>query len=131
VIRRARVELRDLVLPLSIGTYGPDDVVPNAHILDLTLIISPDLVQIAVDNMASVFDYDPLIAQIDVLARSQRFETQEYFMTLVTRACATYRQIEALEISLRKQPVLANSGTLGVRLSLGAEDLELMRQVPG
>lgn len=131
MIRRARVELRDLVLPLSIGTYGPDDVVPNAHILDLTLIISPDLVQIAVDNMASVFDYDPLIAQIDVLARSQRFETQEYFMTLVTRACATYRQIEALEISLRKQPVLANSGTLGVRLSLGAEDLELMRQVPG
>ncbi len=129
--RHARVELRDLHLAVSIGTYGPDDVVPNAHILDLTLIVSPNLVQIAADDMASVFDYDPLIAQIEALARSQRFETQEYLMTLITRACATYRQIEALEISLKKQPVLADSGTLGVWLSLGSEDLELMRQHPG
>ena len=129
--RHARVELRDLHLAVSIGTYGPDDVVPDAHILDLTLIVSPNLVQIGADNMASVFDYDPLIAQIEALARSQRFETQEYLMTLITRACATYRQIEALEISLKKQPVLADSGTLGVWLSLGSEDLELMRQHPG
>ncbi len=129
--RHARVELRDLHLAVSIGTYGPDDVVPDAHILDLTLIVSPNLVQIAADDMASVFDYDPLIAQIEALARSQRFETQEYLMTLITRACATYRQIEALEISLKKQPVLADSGTLGVWLSLGSEDLELMRQHPG
>jgi hypothetical protein len=35
--RLARIELRDLHLPVSIGTYGPGDVVPDAHVLDLTL----------------------------------------------------------------------------------------------
>lgn len=126
--RHARVKLRDLHLAVSIGTYGPDDVVPDAHILDLTLTLAPDLVQIAADDMACVFDYDPLVAQIDALARSQKFETQEYLITLIVRACAAHPQIEALEISLKKQPVLAGTGTLGVWLSLEAEDLALLRQ---
>lgn len=128
--RHARVELRDLHLAASIGTYGPGDVVPDAHVLDLTLILAPDLVQIAADDMACVFDYDPLVAQIDTLARSQQFETQEYLVTLIVRACAAYPMIEALDISLRKQPVLAGTGTIGIRLSLGAQDLALLRQGP-
>ena len=31
------VELKDLKIPAQIGTYGPQDVVPEAHLLDLTL----------------------------------------------------------------------------------------------
>jgi dihydroneopterin aldolase len=84
-------------------------------------------VQITSDEMASVFDYDPLIAEIAEIARSRKFETQEYLMTLITQACAAYREIEALEICLRKSPVLANTGSLGVRLVLGAEDLAGLR----
>ncbi len=125
--REARIELRDLRLPASIGTYGPSDVVPDAHVLDLTLIISPDLVQVGSDDMACVFDYDPLIAQIAEIARSQKFETQEYLMTLITQTCAAYGEIEALELCLRKSPVLAGTGSLGVRLVLGAEDLAALR----
>ncbi len=126
--RQARIELRDLHLPASIGTYGPADVVPDAHVLDLDLTISPDLVQVAADKMAMVFDYDPLIAQIAVIARSQRFETQEYLMTLITQACAAYSEIAALEICLRKYPVLAGTGSLGVRLLIDAEELAAMRR---
>jgi len=74
--RQARIELRDLHIPARIGTYGPDDIVPDSHVLDLDLTISPNLVQVASDDMANVFDYDPLIAQIAVIARSQKFETQ-------------------------------------------------------
>lgn len=125
--RQARIELRDLHLPVSIGTYGPGDVVPDAHVLDLTLAIAPDLVQVASDGMASVFDYDPLIAEIAEIALSRKFETQEYLMTLITRACAAYAEIEAVEICLRKSPVLAGTGSLGVRLALGAEDLAALR----
>jgi len=125
--RQARIELRDLHLPASIGTYGPGDVVPDAHLLDLTLAISPGLVQVVSDEMASVFDYDPLIAEIADIARSRTFETQEYLMTLITQACAAYGEIEALEICLRKSPVLAGTGSLGVRLVLGAEDLAALR----
>lgn len=125
---QARVELRDLHIPAAIGTYGPGDVVPDAHILDLTLIISPDLVQIAADDMARVFDYDPLIAQIDVIAQSQKFATQEYLITLIAEACTAYSQIIALDISLKKQPVLAGTGSLGVGLSLRADDIAAIRQ---
>jgi dihydroneopterin aldolase len=125
--RQARIELRDLHLPVSIGTYGPADVVPDAHVLDLTLAISPDRVQVASDDMANVFDYDPLIAQIAEIARSQTFETQEYLMTLITQACAAYGEIEALELCLRKSPVLAGTGSLGVRLVLAGEALAALR----
>lgn len=125
--RLARIELRDLHLPVSIDTYGPGDVVPDAHILDLTLTIAPDLVQIASDEMVNVFDYDPLIAKIAEIARSRTFETQEYLMTLITQACAAYDVIEAVELCLRKSPVLGGTGSLGVRLVLGSEDLAALR----
>lgn len=125
--RQARIELRDLHLPASIGTYGPDDVVPDAHILDLDLTISPDLVQITSDSMASVFDYDPLMAQIAAIARSRTFETQEYLMTMIVQACAAHYAIDAIDISLRKHPVLGGTGSLGVRLILAAEELAALR----
>jgi len=127
--RLARIELRDLHLPVSIGTYGPGDVVPDAHILDLTLTIAPDLVQIASDEMVNVFDYDPLIAKIAEIARSRTFETQEYLMTVIAQACASYDVIEAVELCLRKSPVLGGTGSLGVRLVLGSEDLAALRDL--
>jgi dihydroneopterin aldolase len=125
--RTATVELRDLHLNTKIGTYGPNDVVPDAHILDLTLTIAPDLVQIDADEMARVFDYDPLIIQINQIAGNKKYETQEYLMTLIAKACADFDQIVALDIALRKQPVLAGTGSLGVRLSLGAEEMNVLR----
>ena len=124
---QARIELRDLHLSVSIGTYGPGDVVPDAHILDLTLIIAPGLVLVAADEMAGVFDYDPLIAEIAAIARSRTFETQEYLMTLIVQACAAYEAIEAVELCLRKSPVLAGTGSLGVRLILEPQDLAALR----
>jgi dihydroneopterin aldolase len=126
--RQARIELRDLHLPVSIGTYGPDDVVPDAHVLNLDLTISPDLVQVTSDAMANVFDYDPLMAQIAAIARSRTFETQEYLVTLIVQACAAHHEITAVDISLRKHPVLGPTGSLGVRLILTAEDLAALRR---
>ena len=127
VTRMAKIELRDLHLAIAIGTYGPGDVVPDAHILDLTLTIAPDLVQVPADAMLLVFDYDPLIAQIDRIARNQRYETQEYFTTLIANLCAGYDQIAALDICVRKRPVLAGTGSLGVRLTLGEGDMAALR----
>jgi dihydroneopterin aldolase len=127
VLAGARVELRDLHLAASIGTYGPKDVVPDAHILDLEMTISPNLVQISADDMALVFDYDPLIARIDQIAREKKYETQEYLMTLIAKACAEYTVISALDIRLRKQPVMANTGSLGVRLTLGVDAMKALR----
>lgn len=125
--RAAAIDLTDLHLPAAIGTYGPDDVVPEAHILDLHLQIDPDLVQVPGDGMAHVFDYDPLVAEIDRLSRDGPYDTQEWLMTRIAGACAAYPQIAGLEISLRKRPVLGKSGVLGVRLSLDAAALAGLR----
>ena len=125
--RTAKVELRDLQIAAAIGTYGTGDVVPDAHILDLTLTIAADLAQVSADDMALVFDYGSLIAQTDQIARKQKYETQEYLMTLIVRACTDYEQITALDICLRKQPVLAGTGSLGMRLTLETEDLAALR----
>ena len=125
--RSAKIELRDFHIPCIIGTYGPEDVVPELHILDLTLTISPALVYISADEMAQVFDYDPLIADINRIATNQHYETQEFLIVQIAKACSNYIEIDAVEISLRKGPVLAGSGTLGVRLTLHPEDMAIIR----
>lgn len=125
--RSAQIELRDLELSCIIGTYGPQDVVPDMHILDLTLTIAPALVYISTDEMTQVFDYDPLIADIIRIADSQKYETQEFLMVQIAKACASYPEIDAVEIALRKTPVFAGSGSLGVRLTFHPEDMTLVR----
>lgn len=121
------IELKDLQIAARVGTYGPDDVMPDAHILDLTLTIATHLVMVPRDEMALVFDYDPLIRRIDMLARAQHYETQERLITCIVEACAQYPQIEALDICLRKRPVLSGTGTLGVRLIVDGEAMTLLR----
>lgn len=123
----SHVELKDLQIPARIGTYGPQDVVPEAHLLDLTLTISSDLVLIPQDEITLVFDYDPLIRNIDALTRADHFETQERLITRIAESCVAYPEIAALDIYLRKQPVLSGTGTLGVRLVLDAQAMAALR----
>ena len=123
----ACVELRDLRLTTNIGTYGPHDVVPDAHVLDLTLWLAPSWVLIPQDGMAHVFDYDPLVAEIDRLAADGHYETQERLITRIVDACAAHLEIEALDIGLRKSPVHQGSGSLGVRVSVNAKTLSALR----
>ena len=124
----ACIELRDLKLQTQIGTYGPGAIIPKQHLLDLTLWIDPRLVLISEDVMGTVFDYDPLVVEINRLAGDSHYETQERLMTRITDACAKYPEIESLEIGLRKLPVSAGSGSLGVRLSIDDATLKNMRK---
>ena len=125
---QALVELRDLQIDADIGTYGPNDAVPEAHVLDVTLTIQPDRVLIDRDSMEKVFDYDPLIARIDQLASDRHYETQEYLLTLIAQACAMSEAIIGVDLRLRKYPVSRNTGSAGIRLVLEAEDLLAIRQ---
>ena len=123
----SRIELKDFHLATRIGTYAPGDTVPEYHALDLTLWIDPDRVLIAQDGMVHVFDYDPLVREIERLAADGLYATQERLMTRIVQACAAYPVIEALEIALRKFPVRAGSGSLGVRLAVDGVQLQRMR----
>jgi len=125
----ACIEIKDLALETRIGHYAPGEHVPDRNVLDLTLSIHPDLVLIEQDGMAYVFDYDPLVAEINRLATDEHYETQERLMTRLADACAQYRQVESLEIVLRKSPMLSasDSGSLGVRLRLDADALRQRR----
>jgi len=123
----AFVKLRDLQLKTDIGTYGPEDTRPEVHLLDLTLGISVDRVVISQDGMAHVFDYDPLITEIDRLAADGHYETQERLMTRIASACAAYPAIQWIEICLKKLPVRTGSGSLGVRLTLDEIATEALR----
>jgi dihydroneopterin aldolase len=123
----SQIELKDFHLATRIGTYAPSDTVPEYHALDLTLWIDPDLVLIAQDGMAHVFDYEPLVIEIERLAADGLYDTQERLMTRIVQACAAYPAIEALEIALRKFPVRVGSGSLGVRLAVDGAQLQRMR----
>jgi dihydroneopterin aldolase len=123
----ASIELKDLRLRTHIGTYQPGDTVPDAHLLDLTLWIDAGLVLIETDSMAHVFDYDPLVLEIDRLAGDCHYETQERLISRIAQACSAYSEIISMEISLRKSPVHNDSGSLGVKLRLDATALNQLR----
>jgi dihydroneopterin aldolase len=127
---QATIELCDLKLVTQIGTYGPLDVKPDIHLLNLVLQIDTNKVLISADEMQYVFDYDPLIKEIDRLASDRLYETQEHLMTRIAHACVAYREIKAVEICLRKAPVLNGSGSLGVRLILCEASTNALRNMP-
>jgi dihydroneopterin aldolase len=85
--QQAWVELLNLELETDIGTFGPDDIRPDAHLLDLILKIDSALVLINEDGMSHVFDYDPLVAEIEELAADGHYETQERLMTRIAHPC--------------------------------------------
>ena len=123
----ACIELKDLKLQTQIGNYGPDAIIPKEHLLDLTLWIDSKLVLISKDIMDNVFDYDPLVMEIDRLAGDGYYETQERLVTRIVQACANYLEIQSLEIGLRKSPVQNNSGSLGIRLFVDQSTLSGLR----
>jgi hypothetical protein len=81
----------------------------------------------AQDEMARVFDDDPLIRHIDTLARASHHETQERLAPCIVQACAEYPRIEAPNIYLRKRPVFSGTGTPGVRLVVAGEGMVALR----
>ena len=85
------------------------------------------LVLIPEDGMAYVFDYDPLVLEIDRLATDCHYETQERLISRIVQACSVYSEITSLEISLRKSPVHNGSGSLGVRLQIDEATLNHLR----
>ncbi|QWD95146.1 dihydroneopterin aldolase [Polynucleobacter sp. MG-Unter2-18] len=123
----ACIELKDLRLNTQIGTYAPGATIPDQHLLNLTLWISTKLILISEDLMDQVFDYDPLVLEIDRLAADGHYETQERLATRIVEACARYPEIESLEISLRKTPVRESSGVLGIKLYLDVSSLTSLR----
>ena len=125
----AVIELRDLALKTDIGTYGPQDTQPDTHLLDLTLGIATHQVLVAQDGMAHVFDYDPLILEIDRLSGDGHYETQERLITRIAMACAAYSAIKTIDISLKKSPVRSGSGSLGLRLTLDEIETDRLRSL--
>ena len=124
----AFVELQNLKINTQIGSYGPNDTIPEDHLLDLRLRINHDLVLIHNDEMSHVFDYDPLITEINRLAMDRHYETQERLVTRIVQACVTYSQIKAIDIKLRKFPVQGKTGSLGISLNLDQEAVAKLRQ---
>lgn len=121
------IELKSLKLKTQIGFYAASDLIPNEHLLDMTLAVKSKYVLIAEDGMQSVFDYDPLIIEIERLAGECHYETQEYLLTRIAQACAAYQEIESIDIVLRKSPLRNGSGSLGVRLFLEGDSLTKLK----
>ena len=124
---RAKIELLNLVRNIQIGSYTERDVVPARHNLDIVLSIDPELVLIDDDKMNRVFDYDPLIREIQQMAAEMHYETQERFITRIVDMCAKEEEIMDVELFLRKFPVCGSSGELGVRLKINELDLKAFK----
>ena len=121
--KHAQIRLNDLTLPCSIGTYDTDDIIPDAHVLDMVLYLDKSWVVIDADQMDRVFDYDPLIRKILQIAAAEKYETQEYLMSLIFQCCFAHAEVHAAELFLRKSPV-RDDGSLGVQVTLTRAEFE-------
>jgi dihydroneopterin aldolase len=124
--KHAQIRLNDLTLPCTIGTYDADDIIPDAHVLDMVLYLDKSWVVIDADQMNRVFDYDPLISKILQIAAIEKYETQEYLMSLIFQCCFVHAEVHATELFLRKSPV-RDDGSLGVQVTLTRAEFENMR----
>ena len=124
--KHAQIRLDDLTLPCSIGTYETDDVVPDAHVLDMVLYLDKSWVIIGADQMDRVFDYDPLIRKILEIAAAEKYETQEYLISLIFQCCFEHTEVHAAELFLRKSPV-SHDGSLGIQVTLTRAEFDDMR----
>ena len=124
--KHAQIRLNDLTLPCTIGTYEADDIIPDAHVLDMVLYLDKSWVVIDADQMNRVFDYDPLISKIFQIAATEKYETQEYLMSLIFQCCFVHAEVHAAELFLRKSPV-RDDGSLGVQVTLTRAEFEDMR----
>lgn len=115
---QAFIELQAIKIDTKIGTYALGAAQHKEHLLSLALCIDPKLALIEEDLMQNVVNYHPLSIEIQRLAAEQHYETRERRTTRIVKACAEYAEIISLEITLRKQPVLNDSGALGVRLCM-------------
>ena len=128
---RSTIELRDLEIVARIGHYSEGSHAPVQHLLDITLWIDSSFVMIETDGMAQVFDYAPLVIEVERLANEGFYETQERLITRIVKACAAHRQVEAVEVCLKKGPIRPHSGSLGVRLYLEGAALAHLREAQG
>ena len=124
---QSSVKLRGLSLNCDIGSYGINEVVPNKHRLDMELLVEKNLILIEEDEMANVFDYDPLVEEITQISLSGKFNTQEKLITLILKACLKYHQIKAVSLFLYKTPV-REDGELGITVNISEQELEKLRQ---
>ncbi|NCZ66429.1 MAG: dihydroneopterin aldolase [Rhodobacteraceae bacterium] len=124
--KHAQIRLNDLTLPCTIGTYEADDIIPDAHVLDMVLYLDKSWVVIDADQMNRLFDYDPLISKILQIAATEKYETQEYLMSLIFQCCFVHAEVHAAELFFRKSPV-RDDGSLGVQVTLTRAEFEDMR----
>ena len=124
---QSSVKLRGLSLNCDIGSYGMNEVVPNKHRLDMELLVEKNLILIEEDKMANVFDYDPLVEEINQISLSGKFNTQEKLITLILKACLKYYQIKAVSLFLYKTPV-REDGELGIAVSISEQELKKLRE---
>lgn len=128
---RSTIELSDVPVKAQIGIFASGDPDPYEHRLDLTLMIDPSLVLIEDDGMQNVFDYDPLLEQIHAVSQNKHYETQEILASHIVRCCAQFKQIEGVEVCLKKSRPNGSGGTvcgtIGVRLTVTGKDLIALR----
>lgn len=125
------IEFVDIPVKAKIGFFSSQDSDPYVHRLDLKLVVDPKMVLVTEDGMNHVFDYDPLLEQIHRICEGRHYETQEILASHIVRYCATFTQIDSVEIHLKKfRPNGSGgtvSGTIGVRISVSGDDLVALR----
>jgi len=110
------IELKDLKLGVEIGSYSKGQVQPLHHLVDLKFEIDERFILIDQDSMDKVFDYDPLITDLEQLSAKKHFNTQEKLLTEIIELCRNYSPpLKSVEVYLRKYPVSTAGGTLGLR----------------
>jgi len=131
VALHSSIEFVDVPIKAKIGFFPFDDSDPYVHRLDLTLVVDSKLVLVSEDGMGHVFDYDPLLEQIHCISQARHYETQEMLASHIVRCCASFAQIDRVEIHLKKFRTngssTTESGTIGVRLNVSGDDLVILR----
>lgn len=109
------IVFEEIRLDLRIGAYESERHAPQRVVVSAELLVVP-AAPLAADDLAEVVDYDAIHRDIVALAHAPHVELQETLAERVAALCLKPRDVQAVEVYVRKVDVYPDCRSVGIRV---------------
>jgi len=120
LIRRSRIFVRDLVLPVSMGIHDFERAAPQRVVINVEIELAGPATDPG-DDIANVLNYDRVTERIRALVKDRHFNLQETLCRDIAASLADLPGIARMRLSTAKPDVYADCAAVGYELEVEVE----------
>jgi len=129
LIRRSRIFVRDLVLPVSMGIHDFERAAPQRVVINVEIELAGPATDPS-DDIANVLNYDQVTERIRALVKDRHFNLQETLCRDIAASLAALPGIARMRLSTAKPDVYADCAAVGYELEVEVEDTDAAASPP-